>query len=170
MASSLTSTSLKSGFLYFGFLMIIVGGVSYLLLDREGVHKDLRIQAFSLTASALKNGIYLARSKFLVRLKNEQYLDLWIDGKTGLDFNKTGYPIGTSITDSKQQEPKTAVHCKEIWQFVLGPLQPELTLVKNRNDYWVQLTSDNICVYRSPFVDKMQLSYHSSTGKVELTE
>jgi len=170
MASSLTSTSLKSGFLYFGFLMVIVGGVSYLLLDREGGHKNLRKQAFSLTASAFKNGIYLARSKFLVRLNNEQYLDLWVDGTTGLDFNKTGYPIGTSINDKGEKEAKTSNHCKEIWQFVLGPLQPNLIIIENGNDYWVELTSNNTCIYRSPFLDKMQLSYHSLTGKVELTE
>ena len=170
MASSLTSTSLKSGFLYFIFLAIIIGGVIYLLSNREANHQGFRKQAFALTASAFKNGIYFANTKFQIHLNKEQHFDLWTDGKAGLDFNAAGYPIGTSIIDNKQQQPKTATHCKEIWQFVLGPLQPKLTLIKNNTDYWVQLNSDNICIFKSSFTNKLQLSYHSLTGKVTLTE
>jgi len=170
MASSLTSTSLKSGFLYFTFLMIILAGVVYLFSDRSDSYQNLRKQAFLLTSSAFKNGIYFAHSKFQVRQNQEQYFDLWVDETTGLDFNKKGYPIGTSISNINQQKPKTAKHCKEIWQFVLGSLQPELVLAENENDYWVQLTSSDICIYHSPFTNKMQLSYHSLTGKIELVE
>ena len=171
MASSLTTTSLRSSYLYFGLLLFIVIGVFYLFVFKKpSIKNNLYYHAFRLNGSAFENGIYFANIRFLTNNPEKNTLDQWLVEGIGLDFNRNGYPIGTDVQAADQQTPKTTEQCRQIWQFVLGPLQPKLYLSPNEDGYWVQLNEQNICIYRSFHLDKMQLSYHSQTGKVYLTE
>ena len=168
MASSLTSTSLKSGYIYLVLIAMVLMGVVYLLIGPSKPHNNLRKHAFYLTNSAFKNGIYLAHSKFQLRKTPNKTLNIWSDNHAGLDFNDKGYPIGTSILDPKTNTPLSKEHCIEIWKFILGPLQPSISTEKLEKDYWVEIDQQKKCIYLSSYDQKMQLSYHSLTGKTKI--
>ncbi len=171
MASALTSTSSKSGYLYLILLGMVILGVVYLFaFKKPSVAKNWQQQAFNLNAAAFTNGIHLANARFLTNNSRQKRIDWWIDGGIGLDYNKAGYPIGTDISDSQLGAPINAENCAQIWRFVLGPLQPQIHSSKVKNGYWVELTKDKTCIFRAFELEKMQLSYHSQTGTVTLTE
>lgn len=171
MASFLTSTSSKSSLLYLSFLGLILCGVFYLFwFKNPDVSKGLRQQAFRLNASAFANGIHLARMRYLTNNLKENRLNQWMDFDIGLDFSPSGYPIGTDIENLETEAPATVENCRQIWQFVLGPLQPKMYLTENKQGYWTQLNEDKSCSYFAFDLIKMQLSYHSSSGKVHLSE
>ena len=170
MASSLTSTNQYSSYLYVGFFVFIFASLIYFLNQPSSAQQNLRKQAFLLTASAFKNGIHFAHSKFQLSQSNPNKLNLWVENDTGLDFNHNGFPIGTSIKILEQKTPITTSNCIEIWRFVLGPIQPTLGVEGDKTNYWASLSEQNVCVFKSPYLDKMQLSYHSLTGKVEIVK
>ncbi len=171
MASVLTSTSSKSGYLYLVLLALVVTGLVYLFVfEKPPVAKDWQRQAFRLNAAAFSNGIHLAHARFLTNNQDKIRQDWWQDKGVGLDYNPMGFPIGTDISEINLTTPASAENCRQIWQFVLGPLQPEVSLKKTDSGYWVELTEDKICVFYAFDLQKMQLSYHSLSGKVDLTE
>lgn len=168
MASSLTTTSLKSASLYVAFLTLVIAGVFYLLGHNKNQSTKLMMEkAFLLNASAFENGIQLAHSKFLV---DENKSGLLSYSSSELDFNTAGFPVGTSIEKKFRDHPYLSEHCVEIWQSVLSPLHPPMQLFPSENNYWVNLTDDNICVYRRSNLPKMSISYHSGTGTVVITK
>jgi len=171
MASALTSTGLKSSQIYFAFILLVIVGVIYLLLIKKPSAADNIVrQAFQLNSSAFENGIYFANIRFLTKNPDRNQLDQWLIGKVGLDYNQKGFPIGTDIEDFDQQTPKTSENCRQIWQFILGPLQPKLHLSKKNSGYWTYLNEQNVCIYQRDRLNKMILSYHSETGRVYLTK
>ena len=170
MASSLTSTSLSSGSLYIGFFLFVFIGVLYFFNDSSDAHKNLREQSFLLAASAFKNGIYIAHSKYQTVQTNDNNLNLWSSRSTGLDYNHNGFPIGTSIKDIQQNIPTKVINCIEIWNFVLGPIKPTIGTNKYKDDFWVELEDKGKCIFHSSHLTKMQLSYHSLTGSVEIVK
>ena len=171
MASALTSTSSKSGYLYLVLLGMVILGVVYLFaFKKPSVAKDWQRQAFKLNAAAFTNGIHLANARFLTNNADQILINWWQHNGVGLDYNTAGYPIGTDIVDIQVSTPATVENCVQIWQFVLGPLQPKVQLKQTKNDYWAELTEDRTCVFHAFELKKMQLSYHSQTGTVILTE
>ncbi len=171
MASALTSTNTKSGYLYLILLGMIVLGVVYLFVFKKpSVAKDWQRQAFRLNAAAFTNGIHLANARFLTNNANQVQVDWWLQGGIGLDYNSAGYPIGTDISDSQLSAPVKPENCGQVWKFVLGPLQPQMHPSKSENNYWVELTEDKTCVFHAFGLEKMQLSYQSQTGTVILIE
>lgn len=169
MASSLTSTNLKSSSLYLLLLALVVVGVFYLFFFRKpDVTVGLQQHAFRLNAAAFTNGIYLANIRFITNNAERKTTDIWGEKETGLDFNRFGYPIGTNVLDVSQETPTSAEQCRQVWMFVLGPLQPKISLSSDSESYWVELDNSNNCIFRAFNLEKMQLSYQSRTGKVVL--
>ncbi len=176
MASALTSSNKNSIALYLILLLIILLGVGYLFLVKQpSIKIDLQRKAFSLNASAFKNGIYLAHIKFLANVGDKQadsnLIDRWISDGLGLDYNVHGFPVGISYT--KHNLPKQPVRledCRDIWDFVLGKLRPKLYLNKKLDSYWVDISDDGVCHYFFSDFKKTVISYHSLTGKVNLVE
>lgn len=172
MASSLTSASLKSGFLFICFLGLIGLGVVYLLLWRQpSVVDNLNQQAFRLNYAAFKNGIKLANYQFIANqslYQSSEILNRWNDGKSALDYNSSGFPIGTSVTDINQQQPNSALNCYEVWRFVLGPLQPEISIDPSQGKYWTELHPNEYCAYYPPNIKNLAIFYYFNQGNVHL--
>ena len=169
MASSLTSTNLKSGFLYLLLIVVASCAVLYLLLPNHSkTINHLQKKSLVINSSALKNGIKFANMKFKLKKNNSQRLNLWISNGVGLDFNDNGFPIGSNISNLNQQLPKSSKQCRQIWKFVLGPLQPKLEL-KFNNGYWTKLEKNNTCSYRYSS-HKPYIVYHSLSGTVTLSD
>jgi hypothetical protein len=163
VSSSLTSASLKSGF--FSFFLLFAKNPS--------VHENLNRHAFKLNFSAFSNGIKFANYKFIAQRKdvNEDYTkDVWLDKKVGLDFNLSGFPIGTEFGDKSYQLPQTAKDCLQLWNFVLGSLKPKISILKNKHDYWVLLNEQGECEYRDPNVAELFVMYDANEGKVKLID
>lgn len=172
-ASFLTATSLRSSYYYLLFLLMIVSTVVYLLFFREpDIRSNLERQAFYYNYSTFKDAIYLANLRFLANTRNRRLIDNWVEKdpaqekSVGLDFNRFGYPIGTDITDSQQNTPETVANCIQIWQFLMGPVQPEIAQVRGDKNYWASLTHKGLCVYHSEKVDNVHIIYDSTNGKV----
>jgi len=171
MASSLTSTGLKSGVIYVFLLLGVVVGVVYLFLIKQpNVRNSLHLQAFKLNFSAFRNGIKLANYHFIVSQNNppNHGIDRWLDKNIGLDFNSYGFPIGTNVTDISQEKVQTSIQCMQLWQFVLGPLQPPISLIKKPDFYWVELTKNGLCTYQSDNVKNFIINYDPLSGKISL--
>lgn len=150
--------------------MVFLGVVYLFVFKKPSVAKDWQRQAFRLNAAAITNGIHLANVRFLTNNSNKIQTDWWLQGGIGLDYNSSGYPIGTNISDRQLQAPINSENCAQIWRFVLGPLQPQIHSSKITSGYWVELTDDKTCVFHAFELEKMQLSYHSQTGTITLTE
>lgn len=165
----LTTTSIKGGFLYFGLLFLIVVSVIYFLLfSNPSVQNNFYERAFKLNYSAFKNGIQFANYRFITDKKKDSTIDKWINQDIGLDYNEYGFPIGTEISDITQESPVTADDCRHIWQFVLGPLRPDISFTVKNKGYWVQLTTDKVCVFRSGNVANFEIHYRAIEGNVLL--
>ncbi|TQV88540.1 hypothetical protein [Aliikangiella coralliicola] len=169
MASSLTASGVKSSYLYLGVIIIFLVVVGYFwFLKQPSLRSGLEQNAFYFNFLALKNSIRLANLKFLAGQANPTPTDQWVENEVGLDFNSKGYPIGTDITNSRQEKPESAENCKQIWQFLMGPLQPRVSTNSEPENYLVTLMNNDICVYRSPRINDRQIRYNSNTGKVSL--
>jgi len=169
VVSSLTSTNIKSGFLYLFLLATISVGVLYLILfDKKTTFNNLQKKTLLITASAFKNGIKFANIKFNLN-QNNNNLNLWNTNNVGLDFNYHGFPIGTNILNNEQLVPASSEQCRQIWQFVLGPLQPALELSFNNSGYWVKLNTNGSCSYRYSQY-RPHINYQPLTGKISLLE
>ncbi|MBV1909443.1 MAG: hypothetical protein KUG78_08975 [Kangiellaceae bacterium] len=171
MASSLTSTSSKSGNLYLFLLIFVVIGLFYLFfIKRPTATIDFQRQAFRLNSSAFENGIRLANMRFKSSSIEQNLVDRWFDKDVGLDYNENGFPIGTDIVIGESDKGMSAENCQQVWRFVLGPLQPKMLVARSENEYWVEVDANNNCVFHPFKIQQMQLSYHSTTGKVVLTK
>jgi hypothetical protein len=174
MKSALSSTSLQSGLLYFVFLLLVVIAVIYLLFFKtNSIQDNLNKHAFRLNYSAFDNGIKFSNYKFIVNATNTisgSTIDQWNDGSIGLDYNKYGFPIGTNISDKNIQSPRNAMDCLQLWQFVLGPLKPEISLSEKKTNYWVRLNSAGSCEYRDKNVRELMVNYNPNEGKVKLID
>ena len=149
--------------------MLVIIGIAYLLLfEKKSNLINLQKNAFILNYSAFKNGIKFANIKFRLHKNNKQKFNLWTSRKKGLDFNGNGFPIGTSISNNEQRLPETPEQCREIWRFVLGPLQPKLKLELNDDNYWTTLSLNNECFYHYS-TQQPHIIYSSITGKVTLS-
>lgn len=176
MASALTSSNKDSIALYLILLVIILLGVGYLFLVKQpSIKIDLQKKAFSLNASAFKNGIYLAHIKFLANAGEKQadtnLTDRWISDGIGLDYNAQGFPVGISYTKNNlPKQPGKLEDCRDIWGFVLGKLRPRLYLNRRLDSYWVDISDDGVCHYYFSDFKQTTISYHSLTGNVNLVE
>lgn len=171
MASILTATGARSGLIYIVLLLVAaIGGFYLLKLKQPSIEDNFNRQAFRLNYSALHNGIRLANYRFIANSQQESRIDRWVENDIGLDFNLKGYPIGTDIISGFQESPKTSNQCSQIWQFVLSPFSPSLSLQRQDSGYWVELTPENVCVYRFTEVDNLEIRYQAIKGKVELRE
>ena len=154
--------------------MIILVGIVYLLfLQSPNVQDNLNRHAFKLNYAAFSNGIKFANYRFILNRTNENSdngIDQWTDGEVGLDYNKFGFPIGINVSDKSVQVPLTANDCLQLWQFVLGPLKPEISLNQDKSEYWVSLNNRGNCEYRSENVGELLVNYDSNAGKVTLID
>jgi len=133
--------------------------------------RNLQKQAFKNNINAFRNGLYFSNLRFLTNNPYRNQTDQWFINGIGLDFNPQGFPIGTDITNTEQMTPKTLANCQQIWQFVLGPLQPELSLMSNKkNSYWVEFNRDKRCVFHPKTKVESSASYNPFSGKVFLEE
>ncbi len=187
MASALTATSLRTSFLYLFMIAGIAIGAVYLMVFKDkGIMNSFYHKAFSLNYAAFQNGIYLARVKFIANSHQISKIDRWKESNkgvtTGLDYNAQGNPIGTDIIDNLQQTPVNVTQCQQIWEFVLGPLKPELFLshkeiIKFKKQsktqiygdlYWVEISPEKSCIIQSTNTTGMIIKYDTLSGKVNL--
>jgi hypothetical protein len=159
---------------YVNYLIVIFSvGLSFFLLfklsDRTP-SDNLYRQAFYLNAAAFKNGIHLANIKFFANNPNNDTIDRWQLPDVGLDYNNRGYPIGTQLSELDEKRITDIEQCRQIWQFVLGPLQPKIFLNANSNGYWVELIETDICIYHPFNQPELSLRYLASTGETNLSE
>lgn len=172
MASGLSSTGVKSGFLYLILLIAIVMAVLYfLLVQRPGVRDNMDRHAFRLNFAAFSNGIKFANLRYTTNsasVMGKGGIDQWLDGDIGLDYNNAGFPIGTDILVAGLQLPRSSKDCLQLWQFVLGPLQPKITLSQKSGKYWTRLIDDSVCIYQSSQIDGLFILYDANKGKVSL--
>ena len=171
MANVLTSTGSRTTYYYLILIILFVLMVVFLWFFRQpSLKKNLDQGAFHSNYLAFKNSIRLANLKFLANVSDGKYLDKWIVNGRGLDYNQAGFPIGTSVAILKPERPQTVTHCQQVWQFLMGPLQPELELAKHSNHYWVSLDHSGQCVFKNPNVLSKQIVYETTTGKVSFSE
>ncbi len=167
MTNLLVSTGVKSGHWY---LLLLAGfglTVFYWFFTGDPSRKDeLLRQAFYLNAKAFENGIYFSRVKFMSNHNRISSIDAWLNQGVGLDYNEAGYPIGTDIDDPYYDKPQNVENCRQVWRFVLGPLQPLLFLEPSDKGYWVELTEENDCIYRPYRYKNLQILYNSANGSI----
>ena len=168
MADRFIGSSFKNRLFYFGLVTIFAITFSYLFwLKDPSIKQSFEDQAFELNYSALKNGIRFAHYQYLLKQGKQQKNNTLAK----LHYNKKGYPISAIDMElaNQRQTPKNAEDCRNIWKFVLGPLQPKLDLTPSENDYWVELSSENTCLFYSNTSKHQVITYHPQTGLVELT-
>lgn len=171
MANVLTSTGSRTTYYYLALIILFILVIAFLWFVRQpSIKKSLDEGAFHSNYLAFKNSIRLANLKFLASVSTQKNLDKWIVNGRGLDYNQTGFPIGTSVVITEAAKPQSVTHCQQIWQFLMGPLQPELVLAKNPNHYWVVLDPQGNCVFKNPKVLGKQIVYVATTGKVNFSE
>lgn len=182
MASLLTATGRQSIPLYLFLMALFSLGASYLVTFRKPSLQDsFHLQAFKLNYAAFNNGIRFAKVRFIAREQKQSNIDVWsvsqVNTLSGLDYNQYGFPIGTDITSTNQQLPETDEQCRQVWQFVLGPLQPKIFLstddyeqIHQDAGYWAKITPDNICLYHSSQVNQFVIRYNARSGEVLLME
>lgn len=167
MANILTATGLKNIYFYMLIILLVAVGALYLIFVREpGIRENLEGHSFFLNYSAFQNSIYLANMRFIADRSKLDRIDHWVDNDIGLDFNVYGFPIGTDITVGDQKSPRSIENCAQIWRFLMGPFQPELSTKQDDKIYSTALSADDNCVYRSPWVKERQIIYNSTLGKV----
>lgn len=169
MASLLTSTGIRSGLIYMiVLLMVVLGGFYFLKFKQPSIEDNFNLQAFQSNYGALNNGIRLANYHFIATSRRESQIDRWVENGIGLDFNLKGFPVGTDVDSASQESPRTSSQCSQVWQFVLSPFGPNLSLTNDQLGYWVELTPENVCVYRFSKVKNLEIHYQASEGKVTL--
>ena len=171
MANVLTSTGSRTTYYYLALIILFILVVGFLWFFKQpSIKQNLDEGAFYSSYLAFQNSIRLANRKYLANINDGKYLDKWIVNGKGLDYNKTGFPIGTSVVIPELAKPQTAIHCQQIWQFLMGPLQPELVLDKNLKHYWVILDSQSNCVFKNPRVLGRHIVYEATSGEVSFSE
>jgi len=142
---------------------------SYWLLYKEpsSINK-LENRAFELNHSAMENGIRLANYQFIVRTATDKKASKKNIKINELTFNEEGFPIADANSTGYRHSPNTPEDCQQVWQRVLGPLQPELSLSPKESRYWVDITVDNICVYRNNRINDRQIEYDAVKGLVSI--
>ncbi|TQV71988.1 hypothetical protein FLL45_17615 [Aliikangiella marina] len=165
----LTTTSFKNRLFYLGLIALFVLFAVYWLIYKEPSSiNNLERRAFALNYSAFENGIRLANYQFIVRAANERSNTNKSIKINRLMFNNNGFPVANEDASSYRQSPSTVQDCRAIWQRVLGPLQPELSISAKESRYWVDITVDNICVYRNGRIDDQQIEYDAVKGLVSI--
>ncbi|MCW8999646.1 MAG: hypothetical protein OQK04_13140, partial [Kangiellaceae bacterium] len=121
MANMLTSTGSRTTYYYLALIIIFILVVGFLWFFRQpSIKQNLEEGAFYSNYLAFQNSIRLANRKYLANINDGKYLDKWTVNGRGLDYNKAGFPIGTSLLISETEKPLTATHCRQIWQFLMG--------------------------------------------------
>lgn len=169
----LTTTSFKNRLYYLGLLSVFALFTGYwFFLKEPSSLNDLENNAFALNHSALSNGVRLANYQYLVRTGNIQSQKglnkaLKINGLT---YNNLGFPVADDLLAGFPQTPNTAQDCQAVWQRVLGPLQPELSISPERSRYWVDISVDKVCIYRNNRIKDKQIEYDAVKGLVSIVE
>ena len=171
----LTASGLKSVYFYLSLIALVLGGAIYLLFFKQpDVIDNLNRQAFKLNHAAFANGVRLANLKFILSEDEESNLNRWQDNNSGLDFNAQGFPIGTDIQEEGLLMPASIKNCRQIWNFVLGPIKPLVLLNKgdtNTNDgqhYWTRIDDRGVCYYMPVKEIGLNMQYNASLGTVSL--
>lgn len=171
MASILLSTNSKSSYFYFGLIVgISLLAIYFLTIKKPSAIKNFHRQAFQLNYSAFANGIRLAHYQYLAREEQSLKISDRVSMLDKLTFNKQGYPVAKKITLNKQQMPKSSLDCKFIWDNVLGPLRPELSITQPVQGYWVKLSKNAVCIIQSTELNDLTIQYHARKGKVTLVK
>ncbi len=175
MSSVLTSTTSKSSYFYLGLILLATLGGWYLFkLKDPSISVSLQKQAFRLNYSAFKNGIIFANYQFIIHekvmLKKALSLNNEQPSKLKFLYNEAGFPVALNKQQKAQNKPLSSQDCLDIWQNVLGPLQPKISLKPADKNYWVSLSKNNDCVFHHELLKSMQIRYKASSGKVILTD
>ncbi|MET1255693.1 hypothetical protein [Aliikangiella maris] len=178
MASVLLSTNRKSIYFYMGIVGILVPVSWYFLkFSDPNVINNLHQQTFQLNYAAFKSGIRLAHYHFLAKddlakkngvTKSSTGENLIKQSIGLLHFNQHGFPIAIKRYSADQQTPLSVQDCIDIWDSVLGPLKPNLSITPTDTEYWVRLSSNNQCIIGSHTANNSQISYDAIVGKVTL--
>jgi len=169
VANQLITSSFKNRLFYLAILALFGAIVVYFIYIKDpGIKQNLERQAFQLNYSALQNAIRLQKYQYIVYKSNLEISKELTRRLNGLEFNRKGFPIAAEIIDKAQQSPRNALDCQQIWQKVLGPLQPVLQLSPQENSYWVDITVDDICVFRSVNIHDLEIHYDAVKGLVSL--
>ncbi|WP_444996341.1 hypothetical protein [Aliikangiella sp. IMCC44359] len=169
MASVLLSTNSKSSYFYFGLITgISLAAIYFLTFKKPSSVNNFHRQAFELNYSAFANGIRLANYQHLASDQQASNKPIQKMIKNNLIFNNKGYPISKKIIHEKRQMPNSALDCKYIWDSVLGPLRPELSISKPAKGYWVKLSTEDICVIQTTDLSDLTIQYHANMGKVTI--
>ena len=170
MASLLTATGFQNRLYYLGLFFVFSGVVSYFLYLKEpSIQENLERRAFQLNYSALKNSIRLFNYRYILKQAESGNLNAAHISINGLAFNSAGYPIGESKAKPTQESPIFAENCRQIWQSVLGPLQPALSSKYSQNGYWVELSIENYCIFRHGQISDLAIEYNAVKGLVSLS-
>jgi hypothetical protein len=168
VASLLTATSFSSRLYYIGLLLVFSGLVVYFLFWREpSTQENLERRAFELNYAAFKNSVRLANYRFILK-QAESGNNLTSIRVNGLEFNRSGFPVSGKKLTLSQNSPRNAEDCRQIWQNVLGPLQPPVSLGFMEKSYWVELSIENYCIFRSSQISDLAIEYNAVKGLVSL--
>lgn len=168
--SLLTSTSFKGRFFYIGtvILFTVIAAFYLLYLKDPSAKKNLEKQSLFFNYSALKNGIRLISREFFIKSNQKGLTPQQKTTAKNLIFNQNGFPVSGINVAETQQTPQTKQDCRIIWQNSLGPFQPKLLDQPQKNHYWVNITSNNLCIYGATNINDRQISYNSVNGEVKL--
>jgi len=170
VANLLTSTTSRSSYIY-GVIVVIFGFLFlYLWYFKDPtIKRSFNERAFIMSAQALENSVRLANIKFLSKGDNRVLQDIWIENGTGLDFNDSGFPIGTNSLNFNENLPITLSSCKEIWDFFMGALQP-IANAPNEENFWAEVDQFGRCNYLSYQLVEKKIVYDTTIGKVAIED
>ena len=179
MGSPLTSTSVRSAWLFLGLMLLVVLTVIYLYFFRSpSIEENFKQQARYANYEALKNSIRFANYRFIVSDTSLTTLDIWRDGDQALDYNRAGFPIGTALDENDVLAITNKSQCVQVWRFLLGPLRPSISENRLRgkageSEYWVKLSTPNKnnqtdCLFISLDVSNFTVRYRPENGTVEI--
>ncbi|WP_144392399.1 hypothetical protein [Pleionea sediminis] len=133
--------------------------------ERESRKADQQI--LTVTTSALQQAVIFSHMKFHAVSANKlNYIDLVKINDFGLDFNKQGFPIGTSHSENSITLPVTTNNCREIWNALLVVMQP---MLEPEAQAKIRVKSlSGVCHFRSIKFPEHSILYNPKSGKVSL--